>query len=162
MLTLPAPCAMVVDDEPIIDIGAVLRRQREIRANFYAPRQRSEPAKARDWIIIPATLPDQDNFRKSSVENVITAVGRFYGISRRDLISARRTSHIVRPRQVAMYLAKTLTLRSLPEIGRRMGGRDHTTVLHAVRKIDKLLETDAALQAEIADLRGILAPEQPQ
>jgi chromosomal replication initiator protein len=60
---------------------------------------------------------------------------------------------VVRPRQVAMYLAKTLTLRSLPEIGRRFGGRDHTTVLHAVRKIENLVSTDSALADEIELLK---------
>jgi chromosomal replication initiator protein len=60
---------------------------------------------------------------------------------------------VVRPRQVAMYLAKTLTLRSLPEIGRRFGGRDHTTVLHAVRKIENLVSTDSALAEEIELLK---------
>jgi len=59
----------------------------------------------------------------------------------------------VRPRQVAMYLAKTLTLRSLPEIGRRFGGRDHTTVLHAVRKIEGLVGNDVALAEEIEVLK---------
>ena len=60
---------------------------------------------------------------------------------------------MVRPRQVAMYLAKTLTLRSLPEIGRRFGGRDHTTVLHAVRKIEGLVGNDMALAEEIEILK---------
>ena len=60
---------------------------------------------------------------------------------------------MVRPRQVAMYLAKTLTLRSLPEIGRRFGGRDHTTVLHAVRKIEGLVGNDAMLADEIEVLK---------
>jgi chromosomal replication initiator protein len=60
---------------------------------------------------------------------------------------------VVRPRQVAMYLAKTLTLRSLPEIGRRFGGRDHTTVLHAVRKIEGLVGNDAMLADEIEVLK---------
>ena len=60
---------------------------------------------------------------------------------------------MVRPRQVAMYLAKTLTLRSLPEIGRRFGGRDHTTVLHAVRKIEGLVGNDTMLADEIEVLK---------
>ena len=60
---------------------------------------------------------------------------------------------MVRPRQVAMYLAKTLTLRSLPEIGRRFGGRDHTTVLHAVRKIEGLVARDTALSEEVESLK---------
>jgi chromosomal replication initiator protein len=70
-----------------------------------------------------------------------------------DLLSSRRTANVVRPRQVAMYLAKTLTLRSLPEIGRRFGGRDHTTVLHAVRKIEGLVGNDMALAEEIEILK---------
>jgi chromosomal replication initiator protein len=77
-------------------------------------------------------------------------------VSRSDLLSARRTANVVRPRQIAMYLAKTLTLRSLPEIGRRFGGRDHTTVLHAVRKIESLIGNDTTLAAEIEVLKGQL------
>ena len=67
--------------------------------------------------------------------------------------ASRRTANVVRPRQVAMYLAKTLTLRSLPEIGRRFGGRDHTTVLHAVRKIEALVSRDVALSEEVESLK---------
>ena len=74
-------------------------------------------------------------------------------MSRGDLLSSRRTANVVRPRQVAMYLAKTLTLRSLPEIGRRFGGRDHTTVLHAVRKIENLVGADSSLAEEIESLK---------
>jgi chromosomal replication initiator protein len=74
-------------------------------------------------------------------------------VSRADLLSSRRTANVVRPRQVAMYLAKVLTLRSLPEIGRRFGGRDHTTVLHAVRKIENLAGNDSALAEEIESLK---------
>ena len=62
----------------------------------------------------------------------------------------------MRPRQIAMYLAKTLTLRSLPEIGRRFGGRDHTTVLHAVRKIENLVGNDNVLAEEIELLKRLL------
>ena len=74
-------------------------------------------------------------------------------MSRADLLSSRRTANVVRPRQVAMYLAKILTLRSLPEIGRRFGGRDHTTVLHAVRKIESLAGNDSAFAEEIEALK---------
>ena len=73
--------------------------------------------------------------KRIKIEDIQRVVARQYNVSRSDLLSSRRTANVVRPRQVAMYLAKTLTLRSLPEIGRRFGGRDHTTVLHAVRKI---------------------------
>ena len=71
--------------------------------------------------------------KRVKIEDIQRVVARQYNVSRSDLLSSRRTANVVRPRQVAMYLAKTLTLRSLPEIGRRFGGRDHTTVLHAVR-----------------------------
>ncbi|WP_334175968.1 helix-turn-helix domain-containing protein, partial [Pseudoxanthobacter sp.] len=63
---------------------------------------------------------------------------------------------IVRPRQIAMYLAKTMTPRSLPEIGRQFGGRDHTTVLHAVRKIEELARTDSRTAEEIETLKRLL------
>jgi chromosomal replication initiator protein len=94
--------------------------------------------------------------RRVRIEEIQRIVGRHYNVSRSDLLSARRTANVVRPRQIAMYLAKTLTLRSLPEIGRRFGGRDHTTVLHAVRKIEGLIATDTTLAAEIEVLKGQL------
>ena len=83
--------------------------------------------------------------KRIKIEDIQRVVARQYNVSRSDLLSSRRTANVVRPRQVAMYLAKTLTLRSLPEIGRRFGGRDHTTVLHAVRKIEALVAKDVAL-----------------
>ena len=78
--------------------------------------------------------------KRIKIEEIQRIVARQYNVSRADLLSSRRTANVVRPRQVAMYLAKQLTLRSLPEIGRRFGGRDHTTVLHAVRKIENLVQ----------------------
>jgi chromosomal replication initiator protein len=91
--------------------------------------------------------------RKIKIEDIQRVVARRYNVSRSDLLSSRRTANVVRPRQVAMYLAKTMTLRSLPEIGRRFGGRDHTTVLHAVRKIEHLVGNDTALADEIESLK---------
>ena len=91
--------------------------------------------------------------KRVKIEDIQRVVARKYNVSRSDLLSSRRTANVVRPRQVAMYLAKTLTLRSLPEIGRRFGGRDHTTVLHAVRKIDGLVGSDIALAEEIEVLK---------
>jgi chromosomal replication initiator protein len=91
--------------------------------------------------------------KRVKIEDIQRVVARQYNVSRADLLSSRRTANVVRPRQVAMYLAKTLTLRSLPEIGRRFGGRDHTTVLHAVRKIENLVTTDTALAEEIELLK---------
>ena len=91
--------------------------------------------------------------KRVKIEEIQRIVARQYNVSRADLLSSRRTANVVRPRQVAMYLAKTLTLRSLPEIGRRFGGRDHTTVLHAVRKIENLVNNDTSLAEEIELLK---------
>jgi chromosomal replication initiator protein len=94
--------------------------------------------------------------KRVRIEDIQRVVARQYNVSRADLLSSRRTANVVRPRQVAMYLAKVLTLRSLPEIGRRFGGRDHTTVLHAVRKIETLAGNDSALADEIETLKRLL------
>jgi chromosomal replication initiator protein len=91
--------------------------------------------------------------KRIKIEDIQRIVARQYNVSRSDLLSSRRTANVVRPRQVAMYLAKTLTLRSLPEIGRRFGGRDHTTVLHAVRKIEGLVSKDTTLSDEVESLK---------
>lgn len=95
--------------------------------------------------------------KRVKIEDIQRIVARHYNVSRADILSARRTATVVRPRQVAMYLAKVLTLRSLPEIGRRFGGRDHTTVLHAVRKIDGLIGRDNALAEDVDLLKRMLA-----
>src|ERR1700689_204834 len=94
--------------------------------------------------------------KRVRIEDIQRVVARQYNVSRADLLSSRRTANVVRPRQVAMYLAKVLTLRSLPEIGRRFGGRDHTTVLHAVRKIENLAGIDSVLAEEIEGLKRLL------
>jgi chromosomal replication initiator protein len=94
--------------------------------------------------------------KRVKIEDIQRIVARQYNVSRADLLSSRRTANVVRPRQIAMYLAKTLTLRSLPEIGRRFGGRDHTTVLHAVRKIESLVGNDNVLAEEIELLKRLL------
>jgi chromosomal replication initiator protein len=94
--------------------------------------------------------------KRVKIEDIQRIVARQYNVSRADLLSSRRTANVVLPRQVAMYLAKTLTLRSLPEIGRRFGGRDHTTVLHAVRKIEGLIGNDSSLAGEVEQLKRLL------
>ncbi|KKN79521.1 hypothetical protein LCGC14_0339800 [marine sediment metagenome] len=94
--------------------------------------------------------------RRVRVEDILKFVSRHYNVTRTDLLSARRTRTIVRPRQIAMYLAKTMTPRSLPEIGRRFGGRDHTTVLHAVRKIEGERANDEKLSEELDLIRRMI------
>jgi chromosomal replication initiator protein len=94
--------------------------------------------------------------RRVKIEDIQRLVANHYNVSRADILSSRRTATVVRPRQIAMYLAKSLTLRSLPEIGRRFGGRDHTTVLHAVRKIEGMVSADTELAGEIDHLKRML------
>ncbi len=94
--------------------------------------------------------------KRVRIEDIQRIVARHYNVSKTELLSNRRTRTIVKPRQVAMYLSKVLTPRSLPEIGRRFGGRDHTTVLHAVRKIEGLSTTDTTLAQELELLRRLI------
>ncbi len=94
--------------------------------------------------------------KRVKIEDIQRIVAKHYNVQRQDLLSNRRTHNVVMPRQIAMYLAKTLTPRSLPEIGRRFGGRDHTTVLHAVRKIEELIKTNTQLDQDIELLRRLL------
>ena len=94
--------------------------------------------------------------KRVKIEDIQKRVASHYNVSRADLLSSRRTAAVVMPRQIAMFLAKSLTLRSLPEIGRRFGGRDHTTVLHAVRKIDGLCNSNASLRDEVELLKRML------
>ena len=76
-----------------------------------------------------------------------------YNVRLSDLIGPKRVRTIARPRQIAMYLAKQLTPRSLPEIGRRFGGRDHTTIMHGVRRIEELMTTDSQMADDLQLLR---------
>ena len=94
--------------------------------------------------------------KRVRIEDIQRIVARHYNVSRQELVSNRRTRVIVKPRQIAMYLSKTLTPRSFPEIGRRFGGRDHTTVLHAVRKIEDLVSEDTKLSHEIELLKRLI------
>lgn len=100
--------------------------------------------------------------RSPKIQEIQAATARHYGISRMDLISERRTANVVGPRHVAMYLSHALTLRSFPAIGRMTGNRDHTTVIHGVRKIEHLKETDAALAADIEAIKAIIADKTSQ
>jgi len=94
--------------------------------------------------------------RKVKIEDIQKLVATHFNVSRADILSSRRSASVVKPRQIAMYLAKVLTLRSLPEIGRRFGGRDHTTVLHAVRKIEGAVNADAMLKDDVELLKRML------
>lgn len=96
------------------------------------------------------------NDRKITIDDIQRKVADYYKVKLSDLLSARRARDIARPRQVAMFLAKKLTPRSLPEIGRKFGGRDHTTVMHAVKRIEELRTTDSELEADIDRLSRLI------
>ncbi|MEA1677739.1 chromosomal replication initiator protein DnaA [Nitrospirillum sp. BR 11163] len=94
--------------------------------------------------------------RRVTIEEIQKKVAEHYNIRLADMSSARRARAVARPRQVAMYLSKQLTARSLPEIGRKFGDRDHTTVMHAVRKVEELCATDPTFSEDVELLRRML------
>ncbi|MDE2112292.1 MAG: chromosomal replication initiator protein DnaA [Alphaproteobacteria bacterium] len=94
---------------------------------------------------------------KTSIEDIQRKTAEFYKLDVRDFYSPQRARRVARPRQVAMYLARKLTTRSLPEIGRRFGGRDHTTVLHACRRIEALCSEDPLFKQEVDFLSQMLS-----
>jgi len=97
------------------------------------------------------------NDRRVTVDEIQRQVADYYNIKLADLLSARRARQVARPRQVAMYLCKHLTSKSLPSIGRKFGGRDHTTVMHAVKRIDELRQTDSVLDEDILHLERMFS-----
>jgi chromosomal replication initiator protein len=94
--------------------------------------------------------------RRVTIEEIQKKVAEHYNIRLTDMSSARRARNVARPRQVAMYLAKQLTSRSLPEIGRRFGNRDHTTVMHAVSRVAELMQADSSFAEDVELLRRML------
>jgi chromosomal replication initiator protein len=96
------------------------------------------------------------NERRVTVDEIQRKVAEHFNVKMAEMTSSRRARVVARPRQVAMYLAKQLTSRSLPEIGRRFGGRDHTTVMHAVKRIEELMATDSGLAEDVELLRRML------
>ena len=90
--------------------------------------------------------------RRVTIDEIQKLVSQHFELKPLDLVSARRSRAVARPRQIAMYLAKRLTTRSLPEIGRKFGGRDHSTVIHAVRKIEELRDQDRDIDAAVRTL----------
>ena len=95
--------------------------------------------------------------RKTSIEDIQKKTAEFYKLDMRDFHSPQRSRRVARPRQVAMYLARELTMRSLPEIGKRFGGRDHTTVLHACRRVAALCAEDPLFKQEVDFLKQVLS-----
>ena len=96
------------------------------------------------------------NDRRVTIEEIQKRVAEHFNVRVADMHSARRARAVARPRQVAMYLSKQLTTRSLPEIGRKFGGRDHTTVMHAVKKVEELKTLDSSFGEDVEMLRRML------
>ena len=97
-----------------------------------------------------------NNNTRPSPDVYTQKVADHYNIRLTDIHSPRRSRSVARPRQVAMYLAKFITSRSLPEIGRKFGGRDHTTVMHAVKKIEELKQEDTNFNEDIELLKRLI------
>ncbi len=96
------------------------------------------------------------NDRRVTIEEIQRRVAEHFNIKLADMQSPRRARQVARPRQIAMYLAKQLTTRSLPEIGRKFGGRDHTTVMHAVKKVEELSAGDMSFAEDVDLLKRML------
>jgi len=93
---------------------------------------------------------------RPTIDTIMVSTSNLYNLTQSDFISPSRCRQIARPRQVAMYLSRQLTTRSLPEIGRRFGGRDHTTVLHACRRVEQLMRDDVMFKGEVELLRNTI------
>lgn len=152
--------------------------ERQIKDDAKARKQRlfhsAPPSKPAPAQIVPRPAPPQPAPEESPTDEtassaepfaqpittslIVKTVADFYGISQSDIFSKRRMANLVRQRHVAMYLAKELTRRSLPDIGRRMGGRDHSTIFHACQRIAAFRATDAALNSEIEQIIEQLYP----
>lgn len=124
--------------------GALNKLVAHSMLNRSSPNEEQFEATLQDIMAAPKTL---------TLDKVVAEVARFYQIDREDLLGRRRSKDVVRPRQVAMYLARKETQASLPEIGAALGGRDHTTVLYGVEKINGQLEEDNTLRREIAAIQ---------
>ena len=123
-------------------------------------RQSFEPEMSVTWVEdVLGNMYRSGEPKRVRIEDIQRIVARHYNVSKTELLSNRRPRTIVKPRQVAMYLAKVMTPRSLPEIGRRFGGRDHTTVLHAVRKIEGLSGADNTMAQELELLKRLISEQ---
>lgn len=132
----------------------------DVERPCYILAERCEPVRAipnRQFAVAWKLMGEPVTFSRGRVDTILMAVARFYpGVSVNDIKSSRRTAKVVRPRMIAIYLAKELTGRSLPEIGRRLGGRDHTTILHSVRKIANQVENVPGMGAYIEAIKATI------
>jgi chromosomal replication initiator protein len=155
--------ALEIPDEILSHVAQTVTgsgRELEGAFNQILFRQSFEPAMSIDWVKeVLGNVYSAGEPKRVRIEDIQRIVARHYNVSKIELLSNRRTRTIVKPRQIAMYLAKVMTPRSLPEIGRRFGGRDHTTVLHAVRKIEGLSGADNTMAQELELLKRLIAEQ---
>lgn len=147
-IALAARRAKVVD-EPLKPGAELIEEWRERQKQIPLPATVEEAPE-----VSPATVEVMPTF--PTIAKVQREVAKFYDIGLNELFSIRRTAAVVRRRQIAMYLCRVVTQRSMPEIARRFGGMDHTTILHAVNKIGGLVATDAALASEVGSIKAII------
>lgn len=155
------------------EVRALARAVHERRQQRDKPRQQCEapavavaPEPVIEHFIPPAPVMPRGIFvlgglalqAPPTIRSILEAVSQRYEIPVSDIVSRRRTQNVARPRQIAMYLARHLTPRSLPEIGRHIGQRDHTTILSGLRKIDRLRAANPEFNAELSELTAILKP----
>lgn len=123
---------------------------------YVAPRLAYRPVDPstieRDWLILGGNVELDESFPADIIGAIFTVVSKYTGVSKTDLRSARRTYDLVIPRHIAFYLCKHFTIKSYPEIGRYCGGRDHATGIHAVRKTQARMLSDAELCQSIAEM----------
>ncbi|MCI0619220.1 chromosomal replication initiator protein DnaA, partial [bacterium] len=151
----------LIPDEVAFFVGKRIRSNvrelegalRRVIANAHFTGQQITLQFAKDALRDLIALQD----KSINIENIVKTTADYYKIRVADLLSAKRSRSITRPRQMAMSLAKELTNQSLPEIGRAFGGRDHTTVLHACRKITELRESDVKISEDYTNLYRTLS-----
>ena len=143
----------------IHDLNEVISEQRQLIADMdEAPDAVTEWVKRQKAINTELRSAIQESVHgRPTVRAILGATARHFNVSTMDLVSARRTAIIVYPRQIVYYLCKTLTLRSLPDIGSQLGGRDHTTILHGVRKIGHLIKCEWQVAYDVAQIEALLS-----
>lgn len=139
----------------VYPVPVEISRPPEVKVVYAAPVEISVPPQIDMQREIAAIVAAAG--KRIRVIDILCAAGNHFGIKKMDLLSNRRARGLVRARQVVMFLSKEMTTRSLPEIGRLLGGKDHTTVLHGVRKIAALIAAGDPIAADVEAIRASLA-----
>lgn len=148
------PTPAMKDEVEAVEAAPDLSPEEEETKEGWADRQKRIHALPKPfWFsIVDEIAPNEP--RRPHIEQIQRVVAEHYGVTRDDILSARRTANVVIPRHVAMFLCREMTLKSLPEICRRTGNRDHTVGLYAHRKIKSLIERDAVVAAAVATIKA--------